>query len=98
VFAPVELGALEGERESAQAFRHEALRRRGDKRRVEPAAQIRADRHVRAQPDAGGVEQEVLDFIGKSSLGARVMRPFFAESWVVERPIGADDNAVSVGD
>ena len=65
VFAFVELGVLERDRERAHRRVGEAADHRDDARRIEPAAQVRADRHVGAQLQAHRIDQQRAQFFGR---------------------------------
>ena len=64
VLAFVELGVLECDRERAHRRVGEAADQRDDAGGIQPAAEVRADRHVGAQLQAHGIDQQFAQFRG----------------------------------
>ena len=66
---------------------HEAADGRGGDRGIEPAAQIGADRHVGAQADAHGVEQQRAHLLGEAGFLGRRHRSILGRIGILKAPV-----------
>src|SRR5436190_23480307 len=90
----VELGRLEFKRERAQRA-VVALGERGRCRRIEAAAEVRADRYVGAHADACRVGEQRLHALLRIGIAPALI---LAARWKGELPVGLDLEAAVLGD